>query len=207
MLADYLQAAIPKPVTILGQRLHDFSLGLNMLLLRHESGFLSEGGIKAGDLEFAIFICCHEYDEAREQLERPDLAELLKEWAKKCGAFDYREKCGAFLDYLRDGSAMPELLPIDEEKTGRTPGAPFLQLVKVTVMGELGYTRHEALNAPLGEVLHDYWAYHERKGQAKILGPNEQQHLDMAASEELRKSIEAEGHWKMLDGTGGNDAV
>jgi hypothetical protein len=216
MLADYLQAAIPTPVTILGQRLHHFSLGLNQLLLRFENSFVRPEATKVttGDLLFGIYVCCHEYDEALEAIERPDLRKLLRQWGKQIGFFDLKAKAAEFEKYLADGQMIPELLPEDESKSGRTPGAPFLQLVKVTVMGELNYSRHEALNAPLGEVLNDYFAHYEKKGAAKIWGPDEQAHIDNTL--ELEKEIAKEKGWTLLRGgsrgatsptKGGRDAV
>lgn len=198
MLADYLQAAIPTPVTILGQRLHHFSLGLNLLLLRFESSFVRPEAkkIPVGDLLFATYICTHEYDEALKEIERPDLRQLLKEWGKQVGAFDVSAKAREFEAYLEKGSMVPELLPMEENQSARTPGAPFLQLVKVTVMGELNYSRHEALNSPLGEVLHDYFAFYEKKGAAKILGPDEQASLDNAA--EIEKELANDPAWTLL---------
>jgi hypothetical protein len=196
MLADYLQAAIPTPTILLGQRLRPFCLGLNFILLRHNSGFLAEDGQASfGDLIFGVFICCHSYEEALEAIERPDLGKTLEKWAKRLGAFDVAAKAEEFRNYLRAGYAFPDVLPGDGEGV-RTPGAPFLQLVKVTAMGDLHYGRSEALNAPLGEVLHDYFAFWERKGAAKIMGPDEKAHLD--AAEEIKKLIDAEGGWHAL---------
>jgi hypothetical protein len=205
MLADYLKAAIPTPTIILGQRLRSFSLGHNMILLRHENSFLGEQAkIHVGDLSLGIFVCCHEYDEALEQLERPDLGEILKEWGKRSAMADFKAKAREFHRYLRDGSALPDFVPVKDGKEGRTPGAPFLQLVKVTLMSEVGYSRWEALNVPLSEALNDYFAHWERKGRVEILNPEERaeriaaekEHFDQV--EAIRKEIQGEGGWHAL---------
>lgn len=175
MLADYLKAAIPRPVTLLGQRLHPFSRGHLLLLLRHECAFVQAGKTPGvGDLVLGVYVCCHTWEEAPEALEKLTPAMVVK-WGKRLGEFDFDEKARAFLNYIAEGCGKPNVVDEGEgELEGmRTPGAPFLEILGLFLREKLHASRSESFNIPLGEALHDYFAYYELKGKCKIHGPDE----------------------------------
>ena len=77
MARDFLQAAIPEPVTLLGQRLHPFSLGHYILLERFKSPFLLGGSADVTDLFTAVLICCNKYDEFLNLIKEDDLLSIV----------------------------------------------------------------------------------------------------------------------------------
>jgi hypothetical protein len=176
MLADYLKAAIPRPVTLLGQRLRPFCRGHLLALLRQDCAFVKEGGTpEVGDLLLGVYVCCHKAEEIADALEALT-PEMVMDWGARVAKLDFNEEAAAFLAYVREGCSMPELLdtPGDGAAEGvRTPGAPFLQKLGLFLQHKLHMSRLEALNMPLGEALHDWCAFYEWQGSLKIKGPDE----------------------------------
>lgn len=190
MLADYLKAAIPRPVTLLGQNLHPFCLGHLLILSHFNCSFVFEGReLLPEDLALGVFVCCHSYEEALEALNGFD-RETMERWRKSLGQFDFYEKAQVFLRYIAEGSLRPNVIPEGDLQGLRTPGTAFLQQLKIFLHADLHFSRNEAFNAPLGEALFDYYGFHEVRGRLKIYGPDEIEAEDKGAK--IREAILAE---------------
>lgn len=215
MEADYLAQCLPEPVVILGQRLEPLSLG-HVKLLRRIGNAYTEclhpflrpvGNPTLQDLAFAIFICAQPYAEALCSIEngvkRPGwrgfikshwtVLEFITHWLLRVKAldpsFDFPANSAAFMDYLKANSTFPDMHdPSDDDS--RAPGAPFIQRVQIILQGRMGASRAEALNTPWGEAVHDYFAYWELEGCAKIMSAEDHAHL--AEVKKLMGEIRAE---------------
>jgi hypothetical protein len=190
MEADYLLAAIPEPVTILGHPLDAFSLGHAKALRRFKNAFAVGGVPTIGDLLTAVFICSRPYRQAISDLKNPELGAYLEDWQKQIGAFDFAQKCTEFKQYIDEANRWPHLH--EPEEGGRIPGAPFIQRVQLILQGRLNHSLEEALNKPWGEALHDYFAFWELEGQIKIFGQDDEDHLESEAAQKVRAEILAE---------------
>lgn len=187
--ADYLLAALPDRHIILGQLLRPFALGHMMILKRMGNGFVCPGSIPTiDDLIAGVFICSQPVEEALEALQDPKLPSVLKEWGEKLGEFSFAEKFQAFHAYITAASTGPELY--EPESAGRTPGAPFLQTLKVALQSELNCSPSEALNYPLGAAVHDFCALKEMRGGLKIVSEDDLETL--AEHERILKEMGAE---------------
>ena len=168
MARDFLQAAIPEPVTLLGQRLHPFSLGHYILLERFKSPFILGGNADVTDLFTAVLICCNEYDEFIDLIKEDDLISIVKSWAKRLGDFDPQEIAQAFNEYITDSfSNFPKYWYEDSGNTKKM-GAPFVQSIKVRLMRSFSLTEAETLNRPLGTSVWDVATLMEQDGVIKI---------------------------------------
>jgi hypothetical protein len=187
MEADYLLAAIPEPVTILGHRLLPFSLGHAKILRRMGNAFATGKAPNLIDLLTAVFTCSRQYHEAVEGLEASAFSAYQEEWNKAIPSFDFLVECQKFAKYMREGSLWPELH--DPEEGGRMPGAPFIQRVQLILQGHLNHSVSEALNKPWGEALHDYFAFWELEGQIKILSQDDVDSVTNARAQQIREEI------------------
>ena len=208
-MATYLRASIPRQFTILGQKMEPFSVWHMEVLMRFENSFVT-GSAEIGlpDLVHGVFFCCQNYAEGKAALADPKLEKKLAKWGEVCGKdlwgvekgkikLRFREKAVLFAEYLREGSGRPELMPSTEE-TGesRVPGAPLLLLLRIFLMREMRLTHEEAMNYPFALACHEYFAWHEQNGAAKIANSEEleklSEHEEAADSEEmLQKCLEA----------------
>ena len=206
MQSEYLAAAYPEPVTLLGQKLEKFSLGHFKLLTKLESPFLLGGSPQLFDLLLGVLVCSQPAAAAEHTVyfgltvprwhrlsnRTYRLAEIIEAWRKSIGAFDWEAKAVEFVRYLRAGSNCPKMH--EPEASARRPGAPFVERVQIILQGRLGYTISEALNCPWGEALHHYFAFWEMEGAVKLFNPDDEEH--MRAVRELMAEIQAEAKAK-----------
>lgn len=187
MEAEYLNAAFPQRVIILGQSLEPFALGHLRFLLHLQNAFVTSAKPDLMDLLQGVFVCAQKATDAVETYwngttekrlfgsRRLMFTDYIKAWRKSIGMFDVAETSQNFAQYITNGSTWPKMHNPDEE--GRMPGAPFIQRVLLVLEGRLGHTHSEALNKPWGEAMHDYYAYWEIEGSAKILNEDDLEHL------------------------------
>lgn len=169
-IADYLAAAYPEPVTLLGQRLRPFSLGHMELLSRFRNAYVTNGPAPAlDDLAFAVFVCCQGWQEALAGLEAPDLKRKLTAWGNLVPAFSFEEKSAAFVSYLLAGASKPEVIQT-QPPGGESTGLSLLHDVRLTLCGKLGYSRAEAMDCPWGLALWDYYGSHAQAGNLRVVG-------------------------------------
>ena len=154
---DYLGAAIPLPVRVIGTRLKPFSLGHLLLLQRLGNAFVTASvPFTVGDLLTGIIVCSRDYSDAVEALDSwraPWHARCLG-WRVRLSGVSLVECVAAFRKYIEDGSKSPSYVP--PTRNGKRIAAPLPMLVKVYLQRHLNYTPEQALNVPWCAALHEY---------------------------------------------------
>jgi hypothetical protein len=180
MTASYDRAAIPEPFQILGLRLKPFCLGHFLLLRRFECGFVSEASAVATreDLLLGILVCSMSYEEFLDFLQEDNFLEQLRDWGKKAGLFDLKEKALLFQRYLTEGTEKPGVW---FEEDGEESAAHWSQAVFNTLAGQLNASRSEALNMPLTQAFMDFYKHAEGLGVISFMTEEE---MELVESEE-----------------------
>lgn len=178
MERDYFRAAYPCKVRILGRELKPFSLGHLQLLRSLENGFvLPEKKIGPGDLIQGVFICSQNYADALRSIDSRWRDLCLRFWGWRCGSgWSLVDKAAVFKSYVADGSQPPDLHEPDDDC--RSPGAPFIQRVRIRLMSYLGMSFSEVMDYPWGLALHDYFASYESDDRVKILNQDESEMIE-----------------------------
>ncbi len=198
---EFYLAALPEPVVLLGQRLNPLSIGHLTLLQRFECAFVTpDKKATLDDLAFAVFICAQTWEEGTASLLDDDLPKKLRQWGKFVAKFRFEEKAGAFQDYLVAGSRGPRLGPCED--SGRLPGAPFLQRVRMILHGKLNYSLSESMNCPWGLALWEYFAFFEMEGAVKLYSAEDAAQHEAALR--LREQVVKEGGWMLFPMGGRN---
>lgn len=188
MEAAFLRAALPEPVIILHQELRPYSIGHELLLKRHDNGFVCKGiPAQIEDLFLGACICHQDYDSAQAWIRSEKFNRDIHDLVKLCGQFDPQPVMAAFAKYIREGSAFCDYEPIKSRRDHRAPvsrpGAPWEAIVLTFLTGTLGWSRTEALNAPYGLAQWLYCTHLERTGKIQI---------DSDGSQAMRKRIREE---------------
>lgn len=177
MNAAYQNAALPEPYRILGRKLLPFSLGHYMLLRRFDCAFIAdeERIPELADLIFGVLICERNYRQGERLVNDADaFTKASHELGKSNEGIEYLgliEKIKLFKDYIKDGSQMPPYW--NESRETRISGQHWSQSMLVSLMSELGYSRIDALNAPLTQVMADYLALAENNGSIRLMTESE----------------------------------
>lgn len=167
MTAAYLHAAIPEPVQILGLPLRPFSLGHWLLLSRFDNSFLTGRATGVDDIILAILVCSMSFEEGLKFLSAPDREEQITSWSKKLKhkfrqegqTLDFAEKAELFKAYFDAGMVIPNYSAT--ESGTASVGSPWPQVLKLTLMSELGMTETDVLNRPLRLSWWDYLGWRE----------------------------------------------
>ncbi len=96
-------------------------------------------------------------------------------WGRQIGIFDLKSKAALFQKYLTANSTSPKYWIIREGK--EESGGHWAHNVLVTLTGELGFTRSEALNMPLREALMHFYKHAESLGIVRLMTADE---IDLA---------------------------
>jgi len=168
---DFFQAAIPEPVTLLGQKLEPFSIGHWILLERFDCSYIKGGDATIPDLMLGVLICCHKYDEFLELSHGQSIYDLSKKWTKRIGNFDFVEKSKAFTEYIDDAvSSSPKYWVEESSKSNssKRSGAPYVQTIKTFLLSKTNLTEQEILNRPFGQSVWDMTTVLEIEGSLRI---------------------------------------
>ena len=169
-MRDFFQAAIPEPVTLLGQDLEPFSIGHWLTLERFECAYLKGGTPTIPDLMLGVLVCCHKYEEFISIARKESIFELTKKWAARIGNFEFPEKSKSFSDYIDDSiKNLPKYW--EEEKKSGTPrksGAPYIQTLRAYLLSKTSLTDTEIMNRPFGLSVWDMTTILESDGALRI---------------------------------------
>lgn len=189
MDAAFLEAAVPEPFQIFGLPMRPFSLGHWLLLSRFDNGFIS-GQPSVEDTIFGALICSMTYEDGLQFLNAPDRDEQIAAWSEKlkaqlheeCLDLDLPGKASLFKDYFDAGMVIPNYTASD---TGTSSvGSPWPQVLKLTLMSELGMTESEVLNRPLHLCWWDYLGWRELNNKGvHLLSQNDAEILAAAQKE------------------------
>ena len=193
---SYELASYPAPFKILGQDLRAFSLGHFNILRRLKCCFVADETITGplsesivGDLIKGVLICSRSVSEAETLVRNIELMESLAEQLGNSNP--YRSVVGLddsvveFQRYISEGSRMPGYYALPNESTPMQLNQGWVQNVLLSLVTNCGYTRTEALNAPLGQVLFDHLGYLEKQGAIRLVSAQELEEIKIAEAEEL----------------------
>lgn len=178
---DFYSASIPEPTTILGVRLKPLSLGHLLILHRLKSAFVTaDEPVTIHDLALSVLVCAASYKEALEVFERRDMPKLFKKWHfkltggwlshlgfRKLKVVDYPEKVRQFSEYLQRGSNCPNYSYATSDS--KAMECPTIQIVKVTLMREMGFTEAELMDRPWALCLWDFVTLKAIDGTVKFV--------------------------------------
>jgi len=190
-VAKYTEALLPEPSIVLSRTLRPFCLGHALILHHLQSPFVDsqpstlnpQPGL--GDLLFAIEICRRPWQQSLRAIGtrlfplRLRLSALRFTWMSEARL---ELELARFRLYVNRASKRPRVW--HAQRSGRPPGAPWLQAVRMDLM-QSGYTFAEAMSLPLGAAFWDFYAYWEAKGAVDIL--NEADLTLIEAAETLRR--------------------
>lgn len=177
---------IPQP-TVLGLRLHPFTLGHSMLLKSANSVFIV-GGIEQltikdliGELVFALLVCSTDYDTFLKEANSKDFAdyvagyvEALNEEIEAADVFNLYDKLTMFRQYIKDGTSTPYYYQsADSSSDISTNPVEIEQSIISTLMADCNYTRSECLNLPLTETLSAFLLYAHKQGTINLKSKQE----------------------------------
>lgn len=202
MADNFHIAAIPEPVSLMGFRLRPFSLGHVILLGRVRSSFVTAGETSSlNDLALSVLLCALPYALGIEVLQGDGLDLFFKQWhdllsgiswatrfrLRKPRRIDYAEIAAKFGEYISDGSKIPNY--------SFTPGdfaemaCPSVQIVKVTLMRDMGFDEAELMDRPWGLCLWDFVTLRALAGTIRMVDSDkliEARELADALEEKLR---------------------
>lgn len=184
--ANYSAAAYPEPFTILGLRLKPLSLQHYLLMHRFDVAFVAEGNATAdfSDLVMGVLICSKHWrdGEFEDFIESDKWEEEIQQWGERVGLLTKEEKLERlrlFEKYITDNSAIPEHWKLEQ---GRASAAHLTQCLLNTSTVSLGYSRKEAIHAPLRQVLSDYFYHAESQGLVQLATNEEIELIEAAES-------------------------
>lgn len=165
MQNDYIRAAVPDCVTILGKRLRPFCIGHFNLLSRLSSCYIKGGEPGKPDLLTAITVCSKTREEGYEFFG-PGWEEEIARWSNEVTGrtrlrrlmrlqpytFDWSEKFALFNYYLSEGFLQPRV-SFDPESS-RESTSPWQERLMIKMWRiNPNWTESELLNMPLALML------------------------------------------------------
>lgn len=169
-MEDFYEAFINCSHTALGKRLKPFCLkhclyleAVNSPIMRLVNG--EEAEISRQDLEVAVIICSA--GDILKSLKRPNLGMKFH---------SYRRGLTAFLSYLTDFVAVPELWDKSDSET--TLNAPWILSRAMLLLSKTSLTLNEVWNMPLGELLWYCAVFAEQEGVAQIQSDTEKRIIE-----------------------------
>jgi hypothetical protein len=145
MRADFYDALLAEPATVLGRRLRPLCVGHVALLEAIESPVISGKPCYLADLLIAVGICERTFAEGREWLGTLNSqARFFKKWGKKVSPLSYQEAMRLFDDYLASGHKTP---PLKHESAMPSKFPNTLCLV-AGLMRYCRFTEDQAWNTP-----------------------------------------------------------
>lgn len=176
MSAEYFNAAIPEPWTILGLRLRPFGGGHLLLLQRLESGFVCGGNVDLADLVTSVFICSRTFEQARDALQDEDLPKIINRWHRKLigpwwnpTIVNFPSKIGMFQEYITEGCRVPEYTSRGD---GGSINVPTVQFVKAFLMTKTSIGESEFYNRPWALSMWDVLTIQAMEGQITLTDEN-----------------------------------
>jgi hypothetical protein len=170
MSADIASAVVPEPFRILGLNLRPFSLGHYYLMRRFNVAFASdnEATVTHGDLVLGVLICSMTHAEFNALLAAGEIEKQVLKWARKVKSWEYADKLELFKGYLKQ--AMPEI-PYwqNDGESEEGSGAHWSYWLRSVAISKLGYTPDSILDAPLAQVIFDYFKWAESEGALTIM--------------------------------------
>lgn len=181
--SNYFDAQVPEPWQILGLKLLPFSVGHFVILSKLDS-FAVNPNVKYNEQELlqAIWVCAHSYAENLRMLDDPRTILRIMRWhrvltgrnnilhamhlKKKPPAIDWAEKGQMFMNYMAEMENTPTYSISGEN--AKSVDLPMAQVLKVTLMRELGLSEMEVMDRPWALAVWDYITIKAMEGQVDV---------------------------------------
>lgn len=158
---------IQEPYTALGLKLKPLTLGHLTLMEFVESAFVTGKHPEYEDLSISVFICSRSFKECLLEFADPVyLAAEFKKWAEKIGYFNFAEKVGLFVQYLKEGCTEPVYSFNSGDFAEIT--APTPVVVKCALMMDTGAREEDLMDRPWDSCLMDYITIKAIKGHVSM---------------------------------------
>ncbi len=193
---SYTESWIPKPYTIFGLNMMEYSLGHYILMSRF--GCFDTGGI----IEFllSIAICSSTYQEFINFIRDP---EEMERWFKnffnqieealKDPSFTIALRKNLFDKYMNESIQIPAFFQEKEEDIEKQTGAHWTQnVIKALTMESSRYSEKELLDLPLSKVLADYFKVAEDKGYLTLMRDDELEQIEFLEKQKKEECKTAE---------------
>jgi hypothetical protein len=179
---EFYIAAVPEPTRILGVKLLPLSIGHLILLNRIESAFVSPGQeCSIEDLALSILICSLNYKDGLALFEDTGLPSFMLAWHDKIAgvswltkigikqpiAIDFKQKSLEFSEYISRHSKAP--FYSYGEGDFQSTDCPPVQIVRVSLMKELGISDEQIMDRPWALCLWDFITLKALAGHVKII--------------------------------------
>lgn len=97
----------------------------------------------------------------------------VKRMSKRDKTFNVYSKIQQFNKYITDGQRMPMYFELN--KNNARSNSHWSTSLKITMMGELGYTESQVLNTPLVQLFAEYCRYAESQGAIELMSDYEEE--------------------------------
>jgi hypothetical protein len=192
MDAAWELAVAPRPHRVLKLRLLPMTLGHGFLLEEHDAAYL-EGGIPAwDDLLTSVLICSQPHAKARRSLGKWSTRQFAKIWKLFNLRIDPVSEVLAFLKYLEESFAAPEISPPRQGKS-RELNAPMLWRLLVMLMVDFHMSKEEALNMTVVEAQCLWATEGDRQGTLELVAGRLDKLREFAAAQDAKKRAASEG--------------
>lgn len=186
--AAFIEAAEPRPHRVLGLELLPFTIGHFLLLQRHGSVFVAQGGGHIGidDLLLAALICSQTYEEAKGALRSRWLPLFTKFWGWRSRKANIFAEVAAMKDYMAALENTPDIvvdLTADGQARGGSSGTPWINKLKVFLMADLHVSHAEAMDYPIVEAQWDFWTLQALRGNDQMVSESLEEAFRLAREE------------------------
>lgn len=211
MIEDFYLSCVPEQIRVLGFALRPLSLGHIILLHRVESAFACGGSPDFNDLAISVLICSLKYKEALNAFSDPDLDEFMRRWharlsgldkwavrlgLRKPKLVDFAVESAEFTRYLALHTKIP-YYSFKEDDFSEIQ-CPPAQIVKVSLMRDMGFSESELLDRSWLLCLWDHVTLKALAGHVRMGGEREISDALSAAS--LLSELLAQGKVKATNG-------
>lgn len=166
-LEEYAAKIFPSPRRVLGIPLVPLTIGHALLLYRIQSPFFLGGDVLPGQLVRAIYCLSRPCAAAADGLQSRRVAWLLRLWGRQVKWLTRqpdRDLAVTEIDKHIEEAFRPA--PLWEEDTpGSACSAPYLAVLKVSLMTTFNLDPERALNYPINQAIWDLACDAERKGR------------------------------------------
>jgi hypothetical protein len=213
----------PEPFQVLGSTLLPLSIGRYRLLRLFNVPFVADGqaSVSVEDLILAVLICSLPVDEFYDRASSMTFGKEIEAWSRQINArpprcftwgqfgrllslsfigkrwrrkhsFNLIEKAQLFRRYIEDSAKLPDFWDLEPGNAPPT-GASWDQNIEVTLRSQLGWSRHEINEAPIGKAIYDFYAYLEGQGRISLIDPNQKLEAEPLSEDSVKSQIDLFG--------------
>jgi hypothetical protein len=167
---EYFKAVVPDPHVVLNLALQPFCAGHILLLHRFGSVFVRGGTVTKDELETAVFLCAHTFEDAVASLHSDETKAKKDEWLNGIKGYRLVEKLAAFQQYIEAGSLFPLIFaPKRDHAEIAITNLPALHSVRCALRHYYHISDLEFWNMPWGLAQWDYFTIPVMEGTGDLV--------------------------------------